>query len=153
MHTTSARDRTVTIVFCVLVALCEGIDLQAAGVAAAGIGAEFKPGPDQFGTFFSASTFGLFLGAMIGGRLSDRIGRKKVLVVSIGLFGLFSLLTALALDVHIIDLGTGTHGTRTRRGAAYAVGARQRKQRKRTSKRKPRHGLRGHGKPISRRYP
>ena len=100
MHTTSARDRTVTMLFCVLVALCEGIDLQAAGVAAAGIGAEFKPGPDQFGTFFSASTFGLFLGAIIGGRLSDRIGRKKVLVVSIGLFGLFSLLTALALDVH-----------------------------------------------------
>jgi len=100
MHATSPRDRTITILLCVLVALCEGIDLQAAGVAAAGIGAEFKPSPDQFGTFFSASTFGLFLGAIIGGRLADRIGRKKVLVVSIGLFGLFSLLTSLALDVH-----------------------------------------------------
>lgn len=100
MHTTSPRDRTITILLCVLVALCEGIDLQAAGVAAAGIGAEFKPSPDQFGTFFSASTFGLFLGAIIGGRLADSIGRKKVLVVSIGLFGLFSLLTSLALDVH-----------------------------------------------------
>jgi AAHS family 3-hydroxyphenylpropionic acid transporter len=95
-----ARDRTITILFCVLVALCEGIDLQAAGVAAGGIGAEFKPSPDQFGTFFSASTFGLFLGAIIGGRLADSIGRKKVLVVSIGLFGLFSLLTSLAPDVH-----------------------------------------------------
>ncbi len=100
MHTTSARDRTMTILLCVLVALCEGIDLQAAGVAAAGIGAEFKPSPDQFGTFFSASTLGLFLGAIIGGRLADGIGRKKVLVVSIGLFGLFSLLTSLAPDVH-----------------------------------------------------
>src|ERR1700722_16725862 len=100
MHTTSARDRTLTILLCVLVALCEGIDLQAAGVAAAGIGAEFKPSPDQFGTFFSASTFGLFLGAIIGGRLADGIGRKKVLVVSIGLFGLFSLLTSLAPDVN-----------------------------------------------------
>ena len=100
MHTTSPRNRTTTILLCVLVALCEGIDLQAAGVAAAGIGAEFKPSPDQFGTFFSASTFGLFLGAIIGGRLADSIGRKKVLVVSIGLFGLFSLVTSLALDVH-----------------------------------------------------
>ena len=90
----------MTILLCVLVALCEGIDLQAAGVAAAGIGAEFKPSPDQFGTFFSASTFGLFLGAIIGGRLADGIGRKKVLVVSIGLFGLFSLLTSLAPDVN-----------------------------------------------------
>jgi MFS transporter, AAHS family, 3-hydroxyphenylpropionic acid transporter len=100
MHTTSPRDRTITILLCVLVALCEGIDLQAAGVAAGGIGVEFKPSPDQFGTFFSASTFGLFLGAIIGGRLADSIGRKKILVVSIGLFGLFSLLTSLALDVH-----------------------------------------------------
>jgi AAHS family 3-hydroxyphenylpropionic acid transporter len=100
MHTSTPPDRTITILFCVLVALCEGIDLQAAGVAAAGIGAEFKPSPDQFGTFFSASTFGLFLGAAIGGRLADSIGRKKVLVVSIGLFGLFSLLTSFALDVH-----------------------------------------------------
>jgi MFS transporter, AAHS family, 3-hydroxyphenylpropionic acid transporter len=100
MHTTSARERTTTILFCILVALCEGIDLQAAGVAAGGIGAEFKPSPDQFGTFFSASTFGLFLGAIVGGWVADSIGRKKVLVVSIGLFGLFSLLTSLAPDVH-----------------------------------------------------
>jgi AAHS family 3-hydroxyphenylpropionic acid transporter len=94
--------RTVTLLFCFLTALCEGIDLQAAGVAAAGIGAEFKPTPDQFGTFFSASTFGLFLGALIGGRLADSIGRKKVLVASIGLFGLFSLLTSWATDVQFL---------------------------------------------------
>jgi AAHS family 3-hydroxyphenylpropionic acid transporter len=92
-------EKSVTILFCFLVALCEGIDLQAAGVAAAGIGAEFKPTANQFGTFFSASTFGLFFGALIGGRLADSIGRKKVLIASIGVFGVFSLLTALAMDV------------------------------------------------------
>jgi AAHS family 3-hydroxyphenylpropionic acid transporter len=89
----------VTILFCVLVALCEGIDLQAAGVAAAGIVPEFKPTPDQLGTFFSASTLGLFFGALIGGRVADSIGRKRVLVASVGLFGLFSLLTPLAWDI------------------------------------------------------
>jgi AAHS family 3-hydroxyphenylpropionic acid transporter len=86
-------------IFCLCAALCEGLDLQAAGVAAAGLGAEFKPTPDQFGTFFSASTLGLFFGALIGGRLADSIGRKKVLVTSVGLFGLFSLMTALAWDI------------------------------------------------------
>jgi len=91
--------KSLTMFFCVLVALCEGIDLQAAGVAAAGIAGEFRPSPDQFGTFFSASTFGLFLGAVIGGRLADSIGRKKVLVVSIALFGSFSLLTSFASDI------------------------------------------------------
>lgn len=100
MQDTASRDRLLTIALCFLAALCEGIDLQAAGVAAAGIGAEFKPSPDQFGTFFSASTLGLFLGAIVGGRLADSVGRKWVLVVSIGLFGLFSLLTTLASDVN-----------------------------------------------------
>jgi AAHS family 3-hydroxyphenylpropionic acid transporter len=97
--TTILPGRSITILCCVLAALCEGIDLQAAGVAAAGIGAEFKPTSNQFGSFFSASTFGLFWGALIGGRLADSIGRKKVLVASIALFGSFSLLTSFAFDV------------------------------------------------------
>src|ERR1700676_300476 len=86
-------------IFCLCAALCEGMDLQAAGVAAAVIGAEFKPTPDQFGTFFSASTFGLFFGALLGGRLADSIGRKKVLVAAVGAFGFFSLLTASAWNM------------------------------------------------------
>src|SRR5882757_9008820 len=102
MNAGTISGRRSTIVFCTLVALCEGIDLQAAGVAAAGIGAEFHPSPDQFGTFFSASTFGLFFGALLGGRLADSIGRKRVLVASIGVFGLFSLLTAFAGDVELL---------------------------------------------------
>jgi AAHS family 3-hydroxyphenylpropionic acid transporter len=87
------------VVLCVLAALCEGIDLQAAGVAAAGIAAEFKPSPGQLGNFFSGSTFGLFIGALIGGRLADSVGRKSVLVSSVALFGLFSLLTPFAWDL------------------------------------------------------
>jgi MFS transporter, AAHS family, 3-hydroxyphenylpropionic acid transporter len=97
------RDRmgqaATTIACCLLAVFCEGIDLQAAGVAAGGIIPEFKPSPDQIGTFFSASTFGLFIGALVGGRLSDSIGRKRVVVTSIVLFGLFSLLTPLARDM------------------------------------------------------
>jgi MFS transporter, AAHS family, 3-hydroxyphenylpropionic acid transporter len=89
----------ITIAFCVLTSLCEGIDLQAAGVAAGGIIGEFSPAPDKLGTFFSASTFGLFFGAIIGGRIADVIGRKKVLTTSVALFGLFSLLTPLAWDI------------------------------------------------------
>jgi MFS transporter, AAHS family, 3-hydroxyphenylpropionic acid transporter len=98
-----ARHATTTIVCCLLAVFCEGIDLQAPGVAAGGIIPEFRPGPDQIGTFFSASTFGLFLGALIGGRLSDSIGRKRVVVTSIAVFGLFSLLTPLARDMQTLS--------------------------------------------------
>lgn len=99
LNTTAVR---TTITFCVLVVFAEGIDLQAAGITAPGIAAEFKPTAEQFGTFFSASTFGLFFGALIGGRLADSIGRKSVLIFSVGLFGLFSLLTSLAQDVQML---------------------------------------------------
>jgi AAHS family 3-hydroxyphenylpropionic acid transporter len=108
-HTDSTALRS-TIVFCVLTAFCEGIDLQAAGVAAAGIGAEFKPTSDQFGTFFSASTLGLFFGALIGGRLADSIGRKKVLVASVALFGIFSLLTSFAWDISSLIIARALTG-------------------------------------------
>jgi MFS transporter, AAHS family, 3-hydroxyphenylpropionic acid transporter len=104
---TDGRDRlahsATTIVCCLLAVFCEGIDLQAAGVAAGGIIPEFKPSPEQIGTFFSASTFGLFIGALIGGRLSDSIGRKRVVVASIALFGMFSLLTPLAWDMQTLS--------------------------------------------------
>ena len=92
-----------TIIFCLLAALCEGIDLQAAGVAASGIALQFTPTPAQFGTFFSASTFGLFSALLSADALADDIGRKWVLVTSVGLFGLFSLLTTLAWDVQSLS--------------------------------------------------
>jgi MFS transporter, AAHS family, 3-hydroxyphenylpropionic acid transporter len=88
-----------TITSCIFVALCEGFDLQAAGVAAGGLASEFRPTPYQLGTFFSASTFGLFIGALVGGRLSDSFGRKRVLLVALSLFGAFSLLTATASGI------------------------------------------------------
>src|SRR3546814_16822088 len=39
------------------------------------------------------------IGAAIGGRLGDRWGRKRVLVISFTLLGIFSLATMLAYDV------------------------------------------------------
>jgi len=105
-----------TVIFCVLAALCEGIDLQGAGVAAPGIAREFGISPPQLGNFLSASTVGLFLGALIGGRGGDRIGRKRVLVASLAMFGLFSLLTPLATGVGSLSAarlltGLGLGGT------------------------------------------
>ncbi|HET9331035.1 MAG TPA: MFS transporter [Steroidobacteraceae bacterium] len=93
---------TALIAGCIGAALCEGFDLQAAGVAAGGIAAEFRPTPGQLGTFFSASTLGLCAGAVLGGRLSDSFGRKRTLIASIVLFGLFSLLTAACRDIHTL---------------------------------------------------
>ena len=87
---------TVSIVFCFLAALCEGFDVQAAGLAALGVSRLFRPTPEQLGAFFSLGNAGLLAGAVVGGRLADRFGRKIVLMCSIGLFGVFSLATSRA---------------------------------------------------------
>ncbi|MGC3980856.1 MAG: MFS transporter [Steroidobacteraceae bacterium] len=92
-------DSNVTIMLCILATFCEGINLQAAGVAAAGIVGEHHPDARTLGAFFSASTLGLFIGALLGGKLADHVGRKLVLVSSVGIFGVFSLLTAAAWDM------------------------------------------------------
>jgi AAHS family 3-hydroxyphenylpropionic acid transporter len=100
--TSTTHASQITIALCLLAAFCEGMDLQAAGVAAAGIGLQFKPAPGVMGNFFAASTLGLFIGAMLGGRIADRVGRRLVLIFSIIAFGLFSLLTAFAWDMRTL---------------------------------------------------
>lgn len=89
-----------TIALCFLVALMEGLDLQAAGIAAQGMAAAFGLDKMQMGWVFSAGILGLLPGAFVGGWLADRIGRKRVLMASVALFGLFSLVTAMAWDFH-----------------------------------------------------
>lgn len=95
MHATTGRSR-LTILLCFIVALIEGLDLQSAGIAAAGIRAAFNLDPKMMGWMFSASIIGLLPGAFLGGCIADRIGRKKVLVAAVVLFGIFSLWTAYA---------------------------------------------------------
>ena len=47
----------------------------------------------------SAGFLGMFLGALLGGILSDRIGRKRSLFVFVPMFSLFSLASGFANDM------------------------------------------------------
>lgn len=91
---TPSRRTTLTIALCFIVALIEGFDLQAAGTAAAGLRQTFALDPKMMGWVFSAGIIGLLPGAFFGGWIADRIGRKKILIAAVLLFGLFSLSTA-----------------------------------------------------------
>jgi AAHS family 3-hydroxyphenylpropionic acid transporter len=81
---------------CVLIALLEGYDTQAFGVAAPHLAPELGLNPGQIGWAGSAANFGLVAGALAGGWAADRWGRKPVLLASVLAFGLFSLGTAFA---------------------------------------------------------
>ena len=90
----------LTIGLCLIVALLEGVDLQSTGLAAPRMAREFHLAVAHMGWAFSIGAFGLLPGAAIGGRLADRLGRKRVLMWSVALFGLFSLATAQVWDLN-----------------------------------------------------
>jgi MFS transporter, AAHS family, 3-hydroxyphenylpropionic acid transporter len=91
------RQARMTLALCAAAALFEGFDNQSMGVAAPRVIAEFALSTTQATFIFSAATMGLFLGAGIGGRVADFMGRKRTLIATLLLFGLCSLLTALAM--------------------------------------------------------
>ena len=90
----------LTIGLCLIVALLEGLDLQSTGIAAPRMAREFHLAVEQMGWAFSIGALGLLPGAAIGGRLADRLGRKRVLMFSVALFGLFSIATAQVWDLN-----------------------------------------------------
>jgi len=93
MEKSDNKHAIVTVAICFLIAVIEGLDIQAAGIAAAGVREHFGLDSSQLGVFFSAGILGLLPGALIGGRFADRIGRKKVLIWSTATFAIFTFCT------------------------------------------------------------
>jgi len=94
MSGTAAR----VIGLCFLAAMLEGVDIQSMGVSMSKLAPLFHLSKSQGGWAASMSIIGLMIGAAAGGRLSDRIGRKKVLLGALCLLGVFSLATTRAWD-------------------------------------------------------
>jgi AAHS family 3-hydroxyphenylpropionic acid transporter len=98
--TNTSESSALTIGLCLIVALLEGLDLQSTGIAAPRMAREFHLAVAQMGWAFSIGALGLLPGAAIGGRLADKLGRKRVLMLSVALFGIFSIATTQVWDLN-----------------------------------------------------
>jgi hypothetical protein len=77
------------------------------------------------GPAFSASVLGLLIGAILFGRLADRVGRKWVLTLSLAILGVFTLATALAWDFESLLVIRPDRRLRHRRRHAQPARARR----------------------------
>jgi AAHS family 4-hydroxybenzoate transporter-like MFS transporter len=61
---------------CVLLQICDGMDLQAIGYTGARIRAELHPSLGEMGWVFSAGLIGMAVGGLFFGPVADKIGRR-----------------------------------------------------------------------------
>jgi MFS transporter, AAHS family, 4-hydroxybenzoate transporter len=104
------RAQIAIVVLCGLIAVFDGLDLQAIGLAAPAMAADLHIAPRALGPVFSAALAGLAVGAFSLGLAADRVGRKRVLIGSTLCFGAFTLCTAFASSMNellIIRFCTG----------------------------------------------
>ena len=78
---------------CALINVFDGFDALAIAFTAPAIAAEWRMSPAALGIVFSAGYLGMALGAMTLGTLSDRIGRRNMILYSLAALTLTMALT------------------------------------------------------------
>jgi putative MFS transporter len=83
-------------IVCALGLFIDGYDLYISSVAEPFINALFHPNPFMIGLMQAAAPMGAALGAVVMGRVSDRIGRRNLLIFNLVFFVLIAMLSACA---------------------------------------------------------
>lgn len=99
-----SRYQWMILVLCFITVALDGFDTAIIGFIASDLVQEWGVQKSALGPVMSAALVGLAFGALTAGPMADRIGRKKVLVLSILVFGGFSLLTAFANSLNQLAL-------------------------------------------------
>lgn len=90
---------------CFILNMLDGMDVQAIAYSAPEISNEWAINPQTLGIVFSAALVGMTIGAMIISPFTDRIGRRKMIIISLIMIGVGMIGTSFAQTVtHLVIL-------------------------------------------------
>ncbi|MEJ8794756.1 MFS transporter [Trinickia caryophylli] len=94
----------VIFAMCFVIVLLDGFDTAAIGFIAPSLIAQWHIGKPELAPVLSAALFGLACGALASGPLSDRLGRRMLLIGSVLLFGAACLASAFSSSIGQLTL-------------------------------------------------
>ncbi len=89
---------------CALAQAFDGYDIAAISMAAPALAEAWHVPATSFAEAFVLSSVGILVGALSGGPIGDRLGRKPVLIANLLLIGAFSLASAFAQSLATLSL-------------------------------------------------
>ncbi len=90
----------VVLILCFLVATFDGMDAQIIAFAAPWMMPDLGIEEGSLGIVFAAATIGMAFGAVIFGYLGDLFGRKRIVVITVVMFSIFTPLAGLASNLN-----------------------------------------------------
>jgi benzoate transport len=91
-----SAQQMLVIGLCMFFNMLDGFDIIAMAIVASDVSTELQLSPDRLGWIFSFALAGMMAGAMLLAPVSDIIGRRKMIILSVTLVGVSILLTANA---------------------------------------------------------
>jgi len=95
-----SKTAIAVIILCGCIMLLDGYDFGIVSNASPLMIKEWNVNTAQFGIVFSVATFGWMIGAIVFGGISDRIGRKKTLIIGAAIF---TVGTLFVMFTHSVD--------------------------------------------------
>ena len=94
--------QTWAIAVCMISAIFDGFDIQSINILAPVISAQLKIPFSAFGLIISFGWLGVMIGSLLSGPIADAKGRRMPVVVSVFVFGIFTLFVARATSFNEI---------------------------------------------------